>query len=138
MSCFKDIRSLKTGISFLITARSNASCEDDSKDTVQRAIDYILENLSKDISVKDVADYVCFSPEYFSKLFKKETGENVKNYILRIKVDAAKDLLRNPNIPVSMVAAELGYSNFSHFTQMFKKHENMTPSEYRKQFLKHI
>ncbi|RGC24484.1 helix-turn-helix domain-containing protein [Hungatella hathewayi] len=138
MSCFKDIRSLKTGISFLITAISNASCEDDSKDTVQRAIDYILENLSKDISVKDVADYVCFSPEYFSKLFKKETGENVKNYILRIKVDAAKDLLRNPNIPVSMVAAELGYSNFSHFTQMFKKHENMTPSEYRKQFLKHI
>lgn len=110
MSCFKDIRSLKTGISFLITAISNASCEDDSKDTVQRAIDYILENLSKDISVKDVADYVCFSPEYFSKLFKKETGENVKNYILRIKVDACKDLLRNPNIPVSMVACRAGIS----------------------------
>jgi AraC-like DNA-binding protein len=44
-------------------------------------------------------------------------------------VDAAKDLLENPNIPVSMVASELGYSNFSHFTQMFKKHENVTPSE---------
>lgn len=136
MNCFKDVRSLKTGIGYITTSISNASCEDESKDTVQRSIDYIMENLSKDISVKDVADYVCFSPEYFSKLFKKETGENVKNYILRIKVDAAKDLLKNPNIPVSMVASELGYSNFSHFTQMFKKHENMTPSEYRKQFLK--
>ncbi len=104
---------------------------------VQRAKEYILANISSDISVKDVADYVHLSPEYFSKLFKKEMGENVKNYILRIKVDAAKDLLENPNIPVSTVASELGYSNFSHFTQMFKKHENVTPSEYRKQFLKH-
>lgn len=136
MSCFKDVQSLKRGISFIINAISNASSEDESKDTVQRAIDYILANLSKDISVKDVAEYVCFSPEYFSKLFKKEMGENVKNYILRIKVEAAKDLLKNPNIPVSMVASELGYSNFSHFTQMFKKHENVTPTEYRKTFLK--
>lgn len=137
MSCFKDVEALKTGISYLINAISSSSCEDESKDTVQRSIDYILANLSKDISVKDVAEYVCFSPEYFSKLFKKETGENVKNYILRIKVEAAKDLLKNPNIPVSMVASELGYSNFSHFTQMFKKHEGVTPSEYRKNCSEH-
>ena len=137
MSCFKDVEALKTGISYLINAISSSSLEDESKDTVQRSIDYILANLSKDISVKDVAEYVCFSPEYFSKLFKKETGENVKNYILRIKVEAAKDLLKNPNIPVSMVASELGYSNFSHFTQMFKKHEGVTPSEYRKNCSEH-
>ena len=48
------------------------------------------------------------------------------------KVDAAKDLLDHSEIPVSLVALELGYTNFSHFTQMFKKFENMTPSEYRK------
>lgn len=136
MGCFKNVESLKKGISFLKNAISHASSEDVSKDVIQRSIDYILANLSRDLSVKDVAEYVNFSPEYFSKLFKKETGENVKNYILRIKVDAAKDLLKNPNIPISMVASELGYSNFSHFTQMFRKHENMTPSEYRKQFLK--
>lgn len=134
MGCFKDVQSLKDGISYLINALASASHKDESKDTIQRAVDYILENLSKDISVKDVADYVCFSPEYFSKLFKKETGENVKNYILRIKVNTAKDLLKNPNIPVSLVASELGYSNFSHFTQMFKKHEGITPSEYRKKY----
>jgi YesN/AraC family two-component response regulator len=137
MNSFKDVKSLKKGISFIVNAIAIASSADDSKDDVQRAKEYILANISNDISVKDVADYVHLSPEYFSKLFKKETGENVKNYILRIKVDAAKDLLENPNIPVSMVASELGYSNFSHFTQMFKKHENVTPSEYRKQSLKH-
>ncbi len=136
MNSFKDVPSLMKGISFIINAIAMASSTDDSKDDVQRAKEYILANISNDISVKDVADYVHLSPEYFSKLFKKEMGENVKNYILRIKVDAAKDLLENPNIPVSMVASELGYSNFSHFTQMFKKHENVTPSEYRKLFLK--
>lgn len=135
MSSFKDIDSLKDGIAFIITAISKASNAEDSKDSVQRSIDFILSNISNDISVKDVADYVHFSPEYFSKLFKKEIGENVKNYILRLKVDTAKDLLQNPNIPINVVAAELGYSNFSHFTQMFKKHENITPTEYRKQVL---
>jgi YesN/AraC family two-component response regulator len=138
MSSFEDIESLKEGISFIIAAISKASVEEDSKDNVKRAIDFILANISNDISVKEVADYVHFSPEYFSKLFKKEMGENVKNYMLRIKVDAAKDLLENPNIPVNMVAAELGYSNFSHFTQMFKKHENVTPTEYRKQVLQRM
>lgn len=138
MSSFKDIDSLKKGISFIINAISKSSDEEDSKDNVQRAINFILANISNDISVKDVADYVHFSPEYFSKLFKKEMGESAKNYILRIKVDAAKDLLKNPNIPVNMVAAELGYSNYSHFTQMFKKHENVTPTEYRKQVLQRV
>ncbi len=136
MNSFKDIKSLKKGISFIVHSIATASSADESKDDVWRAKEYILSNISNDISVKDVAEHVHLNPEYFSKLFKKEVGENVKNYILRIKVDAAKDLLENPNIPVSMVASELGYSNFSHFTQMFKKHENVTPSEYRKQFLK--
>lgn len=135
MGSFKNIESLKKGVSYLKNAISSAPREDAAKDTVPRAIDFILSNLSRDISVKDVADYVSFSPEYFSKLFKKETGENVKNYILRVKVEAAKDLLKNPNIPISMIALELGYGNFSHFTQMFRKHESITPSEYRKQFL---
>lgn len=136
MNSFKDVKSLKKGISFIVNSIAGASSTDATKDDAQRAKEYILANISRDITVKDVADYVHLSPEYFSKLFKKEMGENVKNYMLRIKVAAAKDLLENPNIPVSMVASELGYSNFSHFTQMFKKHENVTPSEYRKQALK--
>lgn len=136
MNSFKDVQSLLKGISFIINSIAKASSTNNSKDDVQRAKEYILANISNNISVKDVADHVHLSPEYFSKLFKKEIGENVKNYMLRIKVDVAKDLLANPNIPVSMVASELGYSNFSHFTQMFKNHENTTPSDYRKKALK--
>ena len=92
---------------------------------------YITNNVSLNLSVKDVADYVHLSPEYFTKLFKKEVGQNIKSYILQVKVEIAKDLLGNPNIPISMVALDLGYSNFSHFTQVFEKigrdHTNRLP-----------
>ena len=136
MGSFKNVESLKKGIHYLKTAIAGVSAGDESGDVIRRATNYILSNLSLDLTVKDVAEHVSFSPEYFSKLFKKETGENVKNYILRVKVDAAKDMLKTPNIPISIIASELGYSNFSHFTQMFRKHESITPSEYRKKFLK--
>ncbi len=135
MNCFNDLQTLKDGISYILERISEQSDLDTSQNLVEKAQHYILSNLSSDISVKDVAEYVHLNPEYFSKLFKKETGENVKTYILRIKVEAAKDMLEKPNIPVSAVSLELGYTNFSHFTQMFKKHEGVTPSEYRKEFL---
>lgn len=110
-------------------------CRKTVKDAVQLAKEYIANNISQNLSVKDVADYVHLSPEYFTKLFKKEVGQNIKNYILQVKVDVAKDLLGNPNIPISIVALDLGYSNFSHFTQMFKKFEGITPTDYRKNLL---
>lgn len=59
----------------------------------------------------------------------------MKSYILQVKLDVAKDMLANPNIPISMIATEIGYSNFSHFTQMFRKYTEMTPSDYRKEML---
>lgn len=91
--------------------------------------------MSKNLTVKDVADYIHRSPEHFTKVFKAATGVNIKNYILQLKLDVAKDLLATPNVPVSMIASEVGYDNFSHFTQIFKKYENITPSEYRKKVL---
>ena len=80
----------------------------------------------------DVADHVHLSSEYFTRLFKRETGQNIKDYIIQAKVDAAKDLLARSDIPVSLIALEMGYDNFSHFTQIFKKICGVTPSEYRK------
>lgn len=104
------------------------------KSDIDKAKAFILENIGDPITVKDVADYVCLSPEYFTKSFKKETGQNIKDYITWTKVEAAKDMLEHSNVPVGMVALELGYTNFSHFSQVFKKYENVTPSEYRSRF----
>ena len=138
MDGFKDIPSIRTSVKFIISAIADRSSSLENLNDVQRAKDYILNNIAQNLSVKDVADYVHLSPEYFTRLFKKETGQNIKNYILQVKVDVARDLLGNPNIPVSMIALELGYNNFSHFTQIFKKFENVTPTEYRKNLLERV
>lgn len=135
MDGFKDVDALRRSVCFITEALEQNAEHEQSQSDVQKAKAYIMNHLSKNFSVKDVADYVHLSPEYFTKLFKKETGRNIKDYIVQMKVDVAKDLLENPNIPISLVALELGYTNFSHFTQMFKKYENVTPSEYRKQKL---
>lgn len=98
---------------------------------IEKAKSFIVDNISDAITVKDVADHVGLSAEYFTKLFKKETGQNIKEFITLMKVEAAKDMLEHSNLSVGMVALELGYSNFSHFSQVFRKYENVTPSEYR-------
>lgn len=134
MNCFSDYTHLREGVLFLLK-QFKANCEsEESVSDIDKAIEYIHNNIAQNISVKEVASYVHLNSEYFSKLFKKETGENVKNYILKAKVDAAKSMLADPNIPIGVVALELGYSNFSHFTQVFKKHENITPTEYRAKY----
>ena len=65
-----------------------------------------------------MAEHINLSSEYFTRLFKKETGQNIKDYILQAKIDAARELLVRSEIPVSMIALEMGYDNFSHFTQI--------------------
>ena len=128
------VESEKKAVQFLINALSHHvqnKTENLEPGYVERAKTYIMENVGQCLTVKDVADYVCLNPEYFTRLFKKETGSNIKDFIIECKLSAAKDYLVNSNLPISMVAMELNYSNFSHFTQMFKRFEGVTPKEYR-------
>jgi len=132
MDGVKSIEALKESVIRIIEALDAIQTGDAFQDDVERAQTYILANLSQNITVKEVADHVYLSPEYFTKLFKRRTGKNIKDYILQAKVDMAKELLRSSSLSISMIGLELGYGNFSHFCQMFKKYENRTPSEFRK------
>lgn len=134
MNSFKDTDSLRKGVSFMLNAIDNIQKNSVSKSDVEKAKSFIANNISNPITVKDVADHVNLSAEYFTKLFKRATGQNIKEYIARSKVSAAKEMLEHSNISVSMITLELGYSYFSHFTQVFKKYEHITPSEYRSKF----
>ena len=100
---------------------------------VQRAVAYIKANLNKNISRTDVAELVHLNEEYFSRLFKQQTGETFKDYVLLEKMNMAKTLLEHSRLSISIVASKVGYDNFSHFSRMFKKITDMTPQEYRKE-----
>lgn len=98
---------------------------------VHRAMDYIRRNLDRDLSRTDIAEAIYLNPEYLSRLFKRETGSSLSDYIATEKMRAAQSLLGDTNIPVSIIATKVGYSNFSYFSQVFKKYTGLSPLEYR-------
>lgn len=131
MGSFSDADSLREAMTYMMRQVWRLREAQAPESDVEKAKSFISDNIANPITVKEVAEHVCLSAEYFTKLFKKETGQNIKEYIVLTKVAAAKDMLEHTDIPVGMVALELGFTNFSHFSQVFKKYENMSPSEYR-------
>lgn len=131
MDCFASAQGLRKGVQYMLNAIDALQTRNAPMSDVEKARMYIAENITNPITVTKVSEHVNLSAEYFTKLFKRETGQNIKEYIIQSKISAAKDMLEHSNMSISMIALELGYSNFSHFTQVFKKYEKMTPSEYR-------
>lgn len=99
---------------------------------IQRVKQYVADHLREDISREDLASHVFVNPAYLSRLFKKETGESLTDYILRERMKQAKELIVGSTMPVSDIALSLGYSNFSYFSKMFKKVYGMNPQHYRR------
>lgn len=103
------------------------------EDPIAMAIAFIQQNLNKSLSRVEVAEHVHLNEEYFSRLFRVETGASFKEYLLDEKMKEAKRLLVRSRLSVSIIASKVGYDNFSHFSKMFKKITGQTPQEYRKE-----
>jgi AraC-like DNA-binding protein len=71
------------------------------------------------------------SSYYFCKTFKKVTGLNFTNYLARLRIEKAKELLLNPNARVSEIVFEVGFRSITHFNRIFKRHVGKSPTEYR-------
>lgn len=99
--------------------------------TITRAKEYITEHQSEDLSLGQVAKAVNTSTFYFCKMFKKATGLNFTNYLSRIRIERAKNLLLNPNLRVSEIAFEVGFQSLTHFNRVFKRIIGQSPTEYR-------
>ena len=99
--------------------------------SVVRCMEYIDLHLHSKITVEDLAEEVGLSPSYLSVLFKEETGLAVSEYITNQGIDIAKNMLLHSDYTSSEIASFLNFSTQSHFIQVFKKKEGMTPNEYR-------
>lgn len=95
------------------------------------AIAYINDHPAETVTMKDMAELCHLSPSYFSRLFSRELGETFVNYVNRGKIERAKKLLRESSMSVSQIAADAGYIDTSHFIQLFKRFEGVTPTMYR-------
>jgi two-component system response regulator YesN len=101
-------------------------------DIIEKARQYILDNLERHISLQDVADHVCISPGYLSTVFKKEYNQNLIDYINMIKVERACELIRQKKYRIYEISYKVGFDNAYYFTRVFHRHIGLSPSEYQK------
>lgn len=102
---------------------------------ITRAKEFIKQHQTEDISLGQVAKAVNTSTFYFCKMFKKVTGINFTDYVSRVRVESAKNLLLNPNLRISEIAYEVGFQSLTHFNRVFKKIVGQAPTEYRGQLV---
>lgn len=107
---------------------------DKSSQLISRVCKYISNNYtSYDLSLDSVSDILGITPSYLSSLFKKCTGVNFIDYISNIRIQTAKELLKDPLRSAGEIAELSGYESASYFTRAFKKKTGLTPTEYRRQ-----
>ena len=99
--------------------------------SIQTSIDYITEYHMENLSIQQVADVVNFSPTYFCRLFKKETGHSFVSYLTFVRIQRSVRLLRHTNYTIEQIAFDLGFNTPSYFSTIFKKVVGLSPSEYR-------
>jgi YesN/AraC family two-component response regulator len=93
---------------------------------------FILRNYNKKIGLKDAAKIVCMSPKYLSRVFKQKTGNNFKEFILKIKIEKAKEMLKKTGYTINLISYNLGYQNTESFIRIFTNIIGHTPAQYRK------
>ncbi len=98
--------------------------------TVQK---YIKEHYSADLSLETLSSLVYLTPDYLSRLFKKDTGKSLSQYTRQVRMEKAIELLYTTNKKVVDISAEVGYPNYSYFCQSFREYFGKSPERYRQE-----
>lgn len=101
---------------------------------INNVIAYINRNFQYEISLEEIAKEFYVDKFYISRLFKEHVGVTVWNYVIFRRISAFNDLIR-VNTPIEEAYLRVGFQNYSNFFRLYKKHMNMTPSEYKKKVL---
>lgn len=99
--------------------------------SISDALEYIHKHYMENISMAEAARYVCHSPEYFSRRFKEEVGENFNTYVTLYRLDRAQELLCHTKLYVSEIAEQVGFSSPGYFARLYKRYKGITPEQER-------
>lgn len=100
---------------------------------IKRVLTYIHQEYHERLSLEVLAAYAHVSPGYLSNLFSKTMGKTLVEYIQAVRLDHAKELLKDPSLSISDVAEQVGYGDGKYFAQVFKRATGVTPSAFRNQ-----
>jgi two-component system response regulator YesN len=129
-SSVEQLKELLTSFSIKASEQLSSSSKDDPKTLLNKIKTYIENNYYKDVTLDFIAHKFYISKTYFSQLFKKEVGITFINYLTRVRMNHAEQLLKNNNLKVYEIARMVGYSDPLYFGQVFKKYFGVLPSEY--------
>ena len=96
---------------------------------------FIKKNLSKRLTLAEISAHTFFSPAHCEKIFKRETGSSIIAYVLSVRVDTARALIREGTLSLSKIAEETGFSDYNYFSRSFKKITGQSPMSYKKSVL---
>lgn len=133
MKPLKESVYLKTLVEWLVLKLSKLNGSSVMKeDSLSPAVIYIHSNFTHDITEKEVAEYIHYSPSYFSMLFKKQFGIPFKTYVLNQRLDYAAGLLESTDFTISEICEKSGFVTQVYFSRAFKKRFGIPPGEHRK------
>lgn len=126
-------QSLKQMIACLVhnisVTESGGTC---SRIEIRSAITWIQANMKQPISLPIIAEQVGLSPHYVSRLFREETGDTVNQYITRLRMEKAVELLKQTNKKVYEIAEEVGIPSYRYFTVTFRNWTGVSPTDYKR------
>jgi AraC family transcriptional regulator len=102
-----------------------------SRERLNRVQDYVEAHLDDRLSLADLAGVACLSPHHLSRSFKQATGVGPQRYVMQRRLERAKTLIRQGNQPLALIAQEVGFTDQSHLTSIFRRETGVTPGRYR-------
>ncbi len=115
------------------TVKINGDRVDNSGQLIDQAKLFIRDNLTQDITVQDVANYLFISRRHLARLLAKE-GESFTGYLRKQKIERASSLLKHQDIPIKEITMRAGFHSLHYFTKIFTKEVGITPAKFRKMF----
>ncbi len=128
MKSIDQMKALLHHVAVCYRASDDAADQSDVVETIKR---YISDHLESDLRRDELAAQVHLNADYLTRIFKKETGVSLKEYVIQQKMQEARHLLRKTNLPVNIIAAQVGYCNFSHFSSTYRRVIGAAPQDDR-------
>lgn len=117
-----------------ILSRNTKQVESSTSNLVYQAKLFIIDNLSKSMTLKDIADHLHISERHLSRLFNQELGQSFTTFIRKERIRKAGILLSDSNIPIKDIAEQTGFSSVHYFTNVFSSEMDMPPGQFRERF----
>lgn len=110
---------------------TNTIIRNEEKNNMEKIEEYLRVHYQQDINLQDIADRFFLNKEYISRKFKQVFSETITDYLTKIRMEKARELLENPKYKIYEIAYHVGYQNEKYFSKVFKKLIGLTPNEYR-------